>query len=68
MDRCLWCGEVLQDGYLESGGISPDWEIDGDYGCEAHPLNDENGVWGHNTRAEVAAIILKDYEREEATK
>ena len=58
MTTCLWCKEPLRDGYIEAGGKSPAWEVDGDYGCDAHPLSNEEGVWGHETREEVGAIIL----------
>ena len=65
MNECLWCGEVLRDGYIEAGGNSPTWEVDGDYGCDAHPLSNADGAWGHNTRQEVGAIVMKDYEATE---
>lgn len=57
-DYCLWCGEWLTDGADVSGytGTGPDWMIDGDFGCDSHPLTGEDGTGPHETREEVAAI------------
>lgn len=61
---CLWCREPLVNGVLISGGIGVDWMTDnGDFGCGSHPLTNEEGTWSHQTREEVGATVLNEYER-----
>lgn len=43
---CAHCGYHIvevQDPY----SFVLDYHLDGDFGCSAHPLNDEEGTWGH---------------------
>lgn len=50
--KCVWCDRETTDGREVSGfaGEGPDPMIDGDFGCDASPETDENGVGSHLTR------------------
>lgn len=58
-DICFWCHQIIKDGGKESGAPEGeiDWMVDGDYGCNQHPITSEEGVGPHETAAEVIAII-----------
>lgn len=65
---CFWCGEELYDASEESGwtGTGPDWAsatffrgefIGGDFGCDSHPISDDEGCGPHETLAMVRDIV-----------
>ena len=64
-DVCFWCQETILDASVESGwtGNGPDWasynKYGFDWGCDSHPINNENGVGPHETREDVREIVRK---------
>ena len=55
---CLLCGvTVTWDGPAGPPPQVGDWHLEGDYGCEGSPLNDEEGTDGHYTREDFGAIL-----------
>lgn len=69
--RCMWCGQDLEDGREVSGwtGEGPDWMVDGDFGCDESPIHNEGGeVQGnHHTIGQVIeALEAYDDARAEA--
>ncbi len=47
---CVHCDQPIYLDIREGGGI-PDWRtLDGDYGCNNSPENDEDGCGGHLAR------------------
>jgi hypothetical protein len=70
--ECFWCKETLYDAGKESGwtGEGPDWasglEINGewygfDWGCDEHPITNEDRCGPHETLADVRAIVRKHH-------
>ena len=52
--KCLFCGRTVQESSAESGSESPDWAVDGDFGCDASPATSADGVGNHATTEEEA--------------
>ena len=47
---CIWCNQWVEDGREDSGRKDgePDWNVEGDFGCDMSPDTTENGVGSHN--------------------
>jgi hypothetical protein len=57
---CLWCDEWLvwdPPADMDDPQQVGDWNVDGDYGCDAAPDTTEDGTGGHMTKEDVAAIV-----------
>jgi len=63
--ECFWCEQSLYDARDASGCDEPDYATnDGDFGCDCHPMTNIEGVWSHETEAEVRVLVRKYYAAE----
>lgn len=59
--ECYWCKQDIVDAREEAGSKECAWAtVEGDFGCDRHPISDGEGVGPHETKAEVMQIIC-DY-------
>lgn len=57
--RCVFCEETVEwdpPADMTDSQQVGDWNIGGDFGCNAHPDTDEDGTAGHLTVEDVAAL------------
>jgi hypothetical protein len=47
---CLWCGQWVESNRDMAGAtapLDPCWQVDGDFGCDASPETNREGVGDH---------------------
>ena len=61
---CLFCDQYVESGRVLAGAPDstsfqdPCWHVDGDFGCEASPLTDEEGTGDHIRPSDVRRLLL----------